>query len=227
MLLSDTANQDVLLSSKAYSRLKEMILNNELRVGVHYLERELADILGVSRTPLKEALVRLEREGLIKVQPRHGMQVLPISADDMAEIYEVITALECEAIRSLALRGLNETEINALEETTQRMEAALAQDTLEDWAVADEAFHRLLLDLCHNKRLKQTVLMFWDQSHRARYLTLGFREKPTNSTEDHRQVVAAIKNRDAETAAAIHQKHRVKGGAKIVEILRKLPMGGS
>ncbi len=218
---------DQLLSAKTYIALKEMILSNRLTTGVYYLERELSDLLGISRTPLKEALVRLEREGLITIQPRHGMKVLPISADDMAEIYQVIAALECEAVRSLASRGLPASEIAQLEASTQQMEAALKNDTLEEWAAADESFHRLLIDLCHNSRLKSTVLMFWDQAHRARYLTLNFREKPTDSTKDHQRVVDAIKSGDAALASRIHQEHRIKGGQVMINILRRLPQGSS
>ncbi len=215
------------LSVKAYSALKSMILSNQLKIGIYYLERELVDLLGVSRTPLREALVRLEHEGLISIQPRHGIQVLPISADDMAEIYQVITSLECEAIYALAAKGLSNEEQNVLESTTHDMERALESNNLDAWAAADEKFHQLLLDLCGNKRLKETVMMYWGQAHRARYVTLSFRDKPTDSTEDHTAVVQAIKSGDAEKAVAIHRHHRVKGGSALIEILKKLPVSGS
>ena len=106
--------KSVSLSQRAYSELREKILNNELRTGRFFLERDLAELLGISRTPLKEALVKLENEGLIHVQPRHGMQVQPLSADAMEEIYQIITSLECEAVNIIASKGLLEHEINQL-----------------------------------------------------------------------------------------------------------------
>lgn len=209
------------LSQHAYEELKAKILSNQIRSGRFYLERELAELLGISRTPLKEALVRLENEALIIVQPRHGIQVQPLSADDMEEIYQVITCLECEAVSALAKKGLSPEEEQAMESATLRMEAALRQDDLESWARADEAFHRYLLEFCGNSRLKQTALNFWDQAHRARYFTLNFREKPVNSTLDHKHVIEAIKQGKAEDAAAIHRRHRVQGGETLVSIIRR------
>ncbi len=213
--------KSVSLSQRAYEELRTKILNNDLRPGRFFLEKELATLLGVSRTPLKEALVKLENEGLIKVQPRHGMQVIPLSADDMAEIYQIITSLECEAVSTIARRGLSNREISQLEETGISMAEALEQDDLQSWARADEDFHRLLLDFCGNTRLKQTVLNYWDISHRARMFTLNLRDKPVNSTKDHQQVIEAIKAKNAEKAVSIHRQHRVNGGAVLVNIIKQ------
>ncbi|RDV29140.1 GntR family transcriptional regulator [Alteromonas aestuariivivens] len=209
------------LSQRAYEELREKILNNELKPGRFFLEKELAELLGISRTPLKEALVKLENEGLIKVQPRHGMQVLPLSADDMQEVYQIITALECEAVSVIANKGLQDEEIGQLEQTGIAMAEALERDDLEAWAKADEDFHRLLLAFCGNARLKQTVLNYWDLAHRARYFTLQLRDKPVNSTLDHQQVIEAIKHKDPQKAVSIHRQHRVNGGASLVRIIRQ------
>ena len=78
----------------AYSTLKAMIMDNKLQPAASYLESELAEQLGISRTPTREAMLQLERDGFVEVRPRHGMRVLPISATDMREIYEILTELE-------------------------------------------------------------------------------------------------------------------------------------
>jgi DNA-binding GntR family transcriptional regulator len=225
LLKSKPSNES--LSVKAFAELRSMILNNQLKIGIYYLERELVELLNISRTPLKEALLRLEHEGLIKIQPRHGIRVLPISVEDMEEIYQVITCLECEAILSLANRTLSVDDLALLEACSQSMVQALEKDDLTAWAEADEKFHTLILDLCGNKRLRETVMMFWGQAHRARYFTLSFREKPKDSTNDHHRVIQAIKKGDADTAVSIHRQHRVKGGRILIDILKKFPIAGN
>lgn len=209
------------LGQRAYDELRERILSSEILPGRFYLERDLAELLGISRTPLKEALVRLENEDLITVQPRHGIQVKPLSADIMEEIYQIITALECEAVFQLAMQGVDDNKLRAMDVTGKRMEEALNNDDIEGWARADEDFHRMLLDYCGNTRLRQTVLNFWDQSHRARYFTLRLRDKPVNSTKDHQAVIEAIKYGNADEAVRIHRQHRVNGGKALVEIIRR------
>src|ERR1044071_5104736 len=82
------------LKSSVYEALRRRILDNVWPPGHQALEQAIALELGVSRTPVREALIRLEREGLVQVIPRHGMRVLPMSAADMREIYEVLSALE-------------------------------------------------------------------------------------------------------------------------------------
>ena len=175
----------------------------------------------MSRTPVREAMVRLAREGMIDIRPRHGMRVLPVSADDMREIYEILTALEAEAAGQIARDGTPPARLEALREAVTQMDAALDADDLEAWARADDRFHRLILASCRNNRLKAIIEQFWDQSHRVRMLTLRLRPKPTGSNSDHRALVDAIERRDAETARRIHHEHRAKSGRMLVDLLER------
>ena len=84
-------NQKASLSQQAYSELKERIMTGKFSVGEHYLEPEIAEMLGISRTPAREALIRLAHEGLIDLKPRRGVQVKPLFLHDLKEIYEVLT----------------------------------------------------------------------------------------------------------------------------------------
>ena len=108
--------------NKAYKEIKSMILDGRLKPSASYLETELADQIRVSRTPVREAALRLEREGLVIVRPRRGMQVVPVSTDDMAEIYQLLTVLEPLAAELAAKRELSEAEIEPMERATQEME---------------------------------------------------------------------------------------------------------
>jgi DNA-binding GntR family transcriptional regulator len=204
---------------RAYREIKRRILENEMPAGYQAVEQEVADLLGLSRTPTREALVRLAGEGLVELRPRHGMRVLPVSARDMREIYEVLTALESAAAELVARRGLPAEELDRLEEAVSDMDAALARGDLKGWADADERFHLLLVELCGNRRLRAQVVTSWEQAHRARMSTLRLRPKPTRSNLDHRAVVDAIRARDPERAREIHREHRVRHGEMLVRLL--------
>lgn len=206
-------------SEQAYVALKRRVLDNEFQVGSFFLEQELADLLQMSRTPIREALVRLANEGFVEIRPRHGMRVLPISAKDMREIYTILTALESEVAAEAAARGLSPEEIAALREAVDDMEAALVDDDRKAWAVADERFHRSLVSTSANQRLRTVILQFWEQAHRVRMLTLKLRPKPVKSTREHLDLVKAIESRDSEMARQTHRVHRETAADMLAEIL--------
>ena len=204
---------------RAYREIRRRILDNDMPPNAQYLEQELADALGMSRTPVREALIRLSDERLVEVRPRHGARVLPVSVDDMREIYELLTELEALAARNVADRGLNRDEIRLLEDAVADMDAALERDDLMSWAQNDEIFHTRLVNLANNSRMTQIVTTFRDQAYRARMQTLKLRPKPVDSNRDHANVVEAIRKRDGETAASIHRRHRQRAGALLLRLL--------
>lgn len=209
-------------SERAYRALKQLILDNQLRPGSFLLELEGAARLGMSRTPVREAMVRLEQEGMVELRPRHGMRVLPISAETLSEIYEIITALEGAAAESAARKGAAAEEIQALREAVADMDRALLDDDLEAWSRADGRFHKLLVGLAGNARLAALVDQVSDQAYRARATTLRLRPKPVNSNKDHAAVVQAIVDRDPVAARAIHERHRREAATVLVGIVRSL-----
>ncbi|MEO0672582.1 MAG: GntR family transcriptional regulator, partial [Pseudomonadota bacterium] len=154
---SATATDDV------YSTLKTRIFENTLEPGRFVLQETLAAELGVSRTPVREALIRLEREGLVEIRPRRGMRVLPVSRHDMTEIYEVLAVLEAEAARLAAQRAPPEM-IDALQSAADDMDSAIAVSDRLAWAEADDRFHKLLADASGNARLKRMVAIITDQA---------------------------------------------------------------
>ncbi len=205
----------------AYAAIKEKILDNELPPGGWFLEQELARMCGVSRTPVREALIRLQEEGLVAIVPRHGVRILPLELADMQEIYEVLASLEPTAVALVAARRPGEEELLPLDAACRDMALALASDDLEGWARADEDYHLHLLQLCGNRRLAGMVMQCWDQTHRARIFTLRLRPKPLRSVEDHVAVLDAIRRGDADGARELHRRHRERGGREQLEILRR------
>lgn len=206
-------------ADKAYRELRARILDNRIGSGEQFTEEELAAMLDMSRTPTREAMLRLAGEGLVEVRPRHGMRVKPVSMVDMREIYEVLTALESTAAALAAARVDQGDSIKQLRGAISDMDSALEIDDLRAWAAADERFHTLLVAAAGNSRLTELVQTYVDQSHRVRMLTLRLRPKPSTSNRDHEAVVDAVEAHDAKRAREIHFTHREQSGRMLVELL--------
>ncbi|WP_460452226.1 GntR family transcriptional regulator [Alsobacter sp. SYSU BS001988] len=209
------------LVEQALQEMRRRILENEWRANFTVLEAEIALELGMSRTPVREALVQLEAQGLVTLRPRHGVQVLPISAADMTEIYQIITALEAEAAELAARRALADTDLQLLEEPAAIMERALENDDRLAWARADEDFHRAIVALSGNARLAAMIASVSDQAHRVRMTMIHQRPPPVVSTLEHRLIVDALRRGDAEGARELQRIHRRRGGEVMIGILRK------
>jgi DNA-binding GntR family transcriptional regulator len=202
----------------AHGQIRRRILDNAWPPGHRMLEQEVALALGMSRTPVREALVRLQNEGLVEVIPRHGMRVLPVSPTDMREIYEILTALECMAAELLAQRRPDAALLAPMQQATADMDAALAADDLDAWAAADERFHAGLIELAGNRQLAATVGNYWDRAHRARMFSLRLRPKPVNSTREHQDLVARLLEGDGAGAAAVNRAHRERASRELLAI---------
>ena len=208
-------------TQRALKSLREMIFSGELAPGSDHLESELAEKLGFSRTPVREAALMLENQGLLELRPRKGVRILPVSPEDMSEIYDVLTELESLAARRAAERGLRSDQLAVLASAISDMERALASDDLEQWAEADDRFHRELVRLGGNSRVISIFELMNDQVRRARKVTLFMRPAPVQSNKDHRDVFEAIRSGEAELAASLHRAHRQNAEKMIVGLLQK------
>lgn len=209
------------LADRAYRLIKQKILSTALPPGCQIMEQELADSLSMSRTPVRQAMVRLEEEGLCRIIPRRGIRVMAFAAGDMREIYELLCCLEAKAVENLARRGTRAGVARSLEQAVARMEVALETDDLERWAVADARFHKQIFELCGNRRLKDMGLSLLEQAHRVRMFTLRLRQKPFRSTADHRTLIARIRAGDADGARELNWRHRQQAGAELLAIIER------
>ncbi len=223
---TDEPNRRPSLVDDAYAALKEAIRENSFPPGYQGSEQEIATRLGMSRTPVHEAVIRLQEEGLVRVLSRRGVVICAISAADMREIYEVIIALEAAAAELLAEKPEHERLSIAaeLESVNAQMEAALDTDNLTAWAQADGRFHQLLIERCGNKRLARMFHTIMDQSHRARMLTIRLRPKPIGSVAEHRAMLQAIRQGDAAEARERAKQHRVHARDQILPLLDQFGM---
>ena len=206
----------------AYERLKDEIRTNRMPPGFQAPEPEIALRLGMSRTPVREALIRLEAEGLVELIPRRGARVLPIQPEDMREIYEILTALEPDAAARLASRKPSKEELAPLAQATRDMEEALRKEDLDAWAEADDRFHVALLELQGNRRLKNFVMALYDQAHRARIVTMRMRDLPRKSTEEHREILEHLRRGDARATRRVFKEHRRRAAEELLGVLEKI-----
>jgi DNA-binding GntR family transcriptional regulator len=210
-------------TDRVYAALRRKVIDSELSPGSQILEQELAMMLGVSRTPLREALVRLENEGLLEIIPRHGVRIIPMSVADMKEIYQVLVSLESTAAAALASKPPSDAALDELDAIYDRMDALLKRGDITDWALEDERFHLKIVELAGNRRLREIVSNCWDQAHRARMFTLRLQThpQPAQSMKEHRQIMAALRKRDAARAESLLRSHRERGLARQIDIIEK------
>jgi DNA-binding GntR family transcriptional regulator len=209
------------LVEDAYQALKEAIRDNVFPPGFQGSEQEMALRLGMSRTPVHEAIIRLQEDGLVRVLSKRGVTVCPLAPEDVREIYDVLIAIESMAAELLADRPDEERQpvADALQEATARMEAALPDDDLPAWAAADDLFHRTLVERCGNGRIRRIAQTVTDQAHRARMLTLKLRPKPTGSIAAHGRIVGAIREGRAAEARRSARDHRVGARDELIPLI--------
>jgi DNA-binding GntR family transcriptional regulator len=208
----------------AYAALKSAIRENIFPPGYHAAENDVAAQLGMSRTPVHEAVIRLQEEGLVQVLPRRGVLVRAISPHDLREIYQLTIALESMAAEALATRAAT-SEVKKivadLETETKAMETALRKSNLDRWAAADDHFHEILTGKCGNQRLSRVAATVRDQTHRVRLLTLRLRPLPRESALEHRAIVKAIRRGDAAAASKNASAHRRRASEIMIPLLEK------
>ena len=207
----------------AYLRLKAMMISGEIGPADAIDANRLVEVLGVGRTPVREALLRLQSDGIVRILPKRGVQVVMLSADDITEIYQVISAAEIEAVRLLALSKPAREQLVHLIEASDRMILAAESSDHEDWVLADEAFHRALLEANPNRRLCQVGLLHRDLAQRAHFVALRLLkpEQLLKSARQHRRLIKLISSGDAEAAVASHQTQRHRGAEMLVGVLRQ------
>lgn len=212
------------LVDEAYAALKQAIRNTDFPPGYQGSEQEIAVRLGMSRTPVHEAIIRLQEDGLVRVLSKRGVLICPLAPQDIREIYEVVIAVESMAAELLAALPDADRAAAAeeLEAATAAMDEALARDDLPGWAEADELFHRVLVERCGNGRLRRIAQTVTDQAHRARMLTLKLRAKPVGSAQAHRAIIAAMWAGEAGEAHRCARAHRVAARDEIVPLIEHI-----
>lgn len=207
----------------AYGALKEAILTSVFPPGYQGSEQEIAVRLGMSRTPVHAALIRLQEDGLVRILAKRGVVVCAVSPDDIRDIYDVIRAVEPMAAELLAAqpKASRRAVADELDRLNVAMKQSLARGDLVRWAKSDNEFHRLLSEACGNGRITRIARTVMDQAHRARMLTLTLRAKPIRSVREHRAIIAAIRKGNAQDAHDCARAHRTRARNELVPLLAR------
>jgi DNA-binding GntR family transcriptional regulator len=189
---------------EAYQRIMDAIQAGELRSGARMREAELAEWLGSSRTPVREALNRLQTEGLVVVEPRRGMIIAEVDSTMMSEIYLMREVLEVTAARQAALHA-SEVEVSLLRDIAERDKEHL--DDPVKLARNNRVFHDALYRAAHNRYLLKTANSLQESLALLGQTTLSRDGRGAAAYKEHDELVTAIENRDADAAEKASRAH--------------------
>lgn len=199
-------NEYLPLRDVVFNTLRDAILTGKLLPGERLMENQLADKLGVSRTPVREALRMLELENLVELVPRKGAQVLDISEKDIVDILEVRSALEGLAT-SLACKKMGRDDLQRLKAMETNFEQAIAERDVERFVEIDEEFHDTIFASTDNVKLIQMFRNLRIQLYRYRMAYAKQDSEMSTIVAHHRSIIRAIENRDAEEGSTVAHSH--------------------
>ncbi len=199
-------NKDMPLRDVVFQTLRKAILRGELKPGERLMEIKLANRLGVSRTPIREAIRMLELEGLVVNIPRRGAQVAKITEKDLKDVLEVREGLEEMAIKLACIR-ISKEQLDALYEASRNFEKEIHTPDLTRIAELDEKFHALIYQASGNDRLVQLINNLREQMYRYRVEYLKDAENRDTLIREHDELWKSLKERNTRDAIRCMQRH--------------------
>ena len=197
------------LTRRAYERIKDDIFRQRLLPRESLAEAELATSYGMSKTPVREALLLLARDGLVESSPFRGGRVRDFTVEDVREIYEMRAVLEPSALEQ-AIPNMNEEDRALLRSVLEDADSATEKGDLYELSRFNRAFHDALVAQCNNSRMTETLAQLQDQ---LRVIALrSWRQRPTylHEARQHKEILAAIRSGNASLATELLHKHIVE-----------------
>ena len=212
----------------SYKHLRELVLDairNAIKNGIlqpreRLMEIQMAEELGVSRTPIREALRKLELEGFIVMVPRKGAYVADLSFKDIADVFEIRIALEVLAA-GLAAERITEEELEDMERLLVEKRDAISQNNIDKLVEVDTKFHELIYQASRNERLSSIISNLREQIQRFRLTSLSFPGRMRKSLDEHKKIVEAIQSRDIQRARNSAQEHIENAEHVLIDSLKK------
>ena len=210
-----SVSNDGAISSRALyqevaGRLRHAIFSHEFEPGSWIDEQSLAKAYGISRTPMREALKVLSVEGLVTLIPRRGCYVAEIPEGEVEEIFPVLALLEGRSAREATLKASAE-DIRHLQELHEKLERYASQKKTENFFEVNQEFHRTLHEIGGNRWLMQFIDEMRKVMRLVRFHSLASEGRMEQSVAEHRQIMAAIRKRDAEAADKLMHDHLLSG----------------
>lgn len=194
------------LRDVVFNTLRQEILTGKLKPGERLMEIQLANKIGVSRTPIREAIRMLELEGLVIMIPRRGAEVAQITLKDLKDVMEVRCALDVLAIE-LACGRMGREELEGLYRACENFRKAVGTGDTRKMAEADVALHDLIVASTGNRRLTQLVSNLSQQMYRYRFEYLKDSTSHEMLLQEHMEMYQSIKDKDKAVAASVVRKH--------------------
>ena len=194
------------LRDVVFNTLRQAILTGELKPGERLMEIHLANRLGVSRTPIREAIRKLELEGLVTMIPRRGAEVAQITEKSMSDVLEVRRAMDALCVE-LACERISDEELKELKAACDNFEHAVRSKDNKKIAKADVELHDIIVKATGNSRLVQLINNLSEQMYRYRYEYIKDASQHNRLIEEHRIIYESIVNKDKETASQAAKMH--------------------
>lgn len=194
------------LGSHAYQELKRIIITGGIGPGEKLKEADLAAALGISRTPIREAVNRLEKEGLVEIFPQRGAFVVQPTERDIFELFLIRENLEGLATR-LAAERVTPSALARLDACVEGFTEPFSEHDVERYAREDFEFHRSIVVLSNAQRLIQLVSSLHDHIRIFRLTTRGVSDRMKPSLDEHRQIIEALRRKDAGAAEERMREH--------------------
>ena len=202
------------LGGKVFQQLKNSILAGEFENGAELREIALAKKLGVSRTPVREALRQLEQEGLVEIYPNRGAYVKGITYKDVEDIFRIRARLE-GLCAEMAVSSITHEQLDKLDEIILLSKFYEEKKDMEHLLKMDSQFHEVLFESCGSKMLEHQLKDFHQYVQKARLRSLKRQERAKKSTQEHEEILLAIKDRDAKRADELATRHILNAIANI------------
>jgi len=209
------------LREVVYETLREAIRSGVLAPGERLMEIQVAEELGVSRTPVREAIRRLEAEGLVVMIPRRGTYVSDMSLRDISDVFEIREALEVLAV-SLAAARITDDELEELERMMVELDEVIGKNDIEGLVEVDIRFHMKIYEASRNVRLISILSNLREQTTRFRMTSMSTPGRMQNTMEEHRAIVEALGDRDPEEAGRVTHEHLANAEAILLESVEKM-----
>ena len=200
--------------------LKDAIVNGKLKPGERLMEQQVAEELCVSRTPVREAIRKLEIEGFIIIVPRKGAYVSDVSLKDIAQVFEVRAAMEALAA-GLAAQRISDEQLEMLEKKLTKTENIAGDSDLDSIIQFDTDFHEIIYDASRNDRLVQILNNLREQIQRYRTTSLASPGRFKDTIKEHRELLDAISTRDITLAQRVAKEHIENAEGTIMEAFKE------